>query len=127
MYSEDMKEFMVKVVGRSGLGQQSTYLPQAINPMFGEEPKNDMATAMLEAKTVMCGAVEDLLNKTGELFSSSPQQGWGETTKEKRQLHVAVGVAAAGPTKMQHSATFCSHHVLPTKSLCQSVCRAACL
>lgn len=65
MYSESMKDFMVKVIARSGLGQQSTYLPEAINPMFGEEPKNDMATAMLEAKTVMCGAVEDLLSKTG--------------------------------------------------------------
>lgn len=57
---------MVKVVERSGLGQKSTYLPKAINPMFGQEPKNDMATAMLEAKAVMCGAVEELLTKTGD-------------------------------------------------------------
>lgn len=66
MYSEGTRDFMVKVVSRSGLGQKSTYLPKAINPMFGQEPKNDMATAMLEARTVMCGAVEELLTKTGQ-------------------------------------------------------------
>ena len=66
MYDQSTRDGMVKVVSRSGLGQKSTYLPRAINPMFGEEPKNDMTTAMMEAKTVMCGAVEELLTKTGQ-------------------------------------------------------------
>ncbi|KAF6265202.1 FAE1/Type III polyketide synthase-like protein-domain-containing protein [Scenedesmus sp. NREL 46B-D3] len=65
MYSEDMKDFMVKVVSRSGLSQKGTYLPKAINPIHAREPINDMATAGLEAKAVMTGAVEDLLAKTG--------------------------------------------------------------
>jgi hypothetical protein len=42
-----------------------TYLPKAINPIHAKEPVNDMATAGLEAKAVMSGAVEDLLAKTG--------------------------------------------------------------
>lgn len=32
MYSPAMKEFMVKVVERSGLSQNGTYLPPAIHP-----------------------------------------------------------------------------------------------
>jgi hypothetical protein len=42
-----------------------TYLPKAINPIHAKEPVNDMATAGLEAKAVMGGAVEDLLAKKG--------------------------------------------------------------
>lgn len=65
MYSEDMKDFMVKVVTRSGLSQKGTYLPPSINPILAKEPHNDMATALKEAQQVMCGAVEELLAKTG--------------------------------------------------------------
>eukprot|EP00879_Flechtneria_rotunda_P028867 GHRR01031100.1.p1 GENE.GHRR01031100.1~~GHRR01031100.1.p1 ORF type:complete len:243 (-),score=83.47 GHRR01031100.1:164-892(-) len=65
MYSEELRDFMVKVVTRSGLNQSGTFLPAAVNPLLSKEPKYDMATAMEEAKAVMTGAVEDLLAKTG--------------------------------------------------------------
>eukprot|EP00775_Hariotina_reticulata_P006451 gene6451-6680_t len=65
MYSEGMKDFMVKVVERSGLSQSGTYLPAPINPMITPEPRNDITAALQEAKEVMTGAVEELLAKTG--------------------------------------------------------------
>jgi len=34
MYSPEMKDFMVKVVSRSGLSQNGTYLPPAIHPQL---------------------------------------------------------------------------------------------
>jgi hypothetical protein len=66
MYSEEAKDFLVKVLERSGLSAKGTYLPAAIHPQLSPEPKYDMDTAMLEAKMVMTGAVQDLMDKTGE-------------------------------------------------------------
>ena len=66
MYSTEAKDFMVKVLERSGLSSEGTYLPAAIHPQLTPEPKYDMDTAMLEAKMVMTGAVQDLMTKTGE-------------------------------------------------------------
>lgn len=59
------REFVIKVVERSGLNMNGTYLPKAINPALTPDPQNDMATAMTEARMVMCGAVEELLAKSG--------------------------------------------------------------
>lgn len=41
--------------------------------MLSREPKYDMATAKLEAEMTMCGALSDLLDKTGGLGFSRPK------------------------------------------------------
>jgi hypothetical protein len=55
----------LKVVEKSGLNRDGTYLPPAIHPTFAKEPKFDMKTAMTEAEMVMGGVVADVLEKTG--------------------------------------------------------------
>lgn len=55
----------LKVVEKSGLNRDGTYLPPAIHPSFAKEPKYDMKTAMVEAEMVMGGVVADVLEKTG--------------------------------------------------------------
>ncbi|KIY96628.1 3-ketoacyl-CoA synthase 6 [Monoraphidium neglectum] len=65
MYIEENTQFQLKVVKKSGLDVDGTYLPPAIHPSIADEPKTDMKTAMLEAEMVMGGAVSDLLEKTG--------------------------------------------------------------
>jgi len=65
MYVEENTQFQIKVLEKSGLDRDGTYLPPAIHPSIAKEPKTDMKTAMLEAEMVMGGAVGDLLEKTG--------------------------------------------------------------
>lgn len=65
MYVEENAQFQLKVVEKSGLNRDGTYLPPAIHPTFAKEPKFDMKTAMIEAEMVMGGVVADLLEKTG--------------------------------------------------------------
>lgn len=65
MYVEENAQFQLKVVEKSGLNRDGTYLPPAIHPTFAKEPKYDMKTAMVEAEMVMGGVVADLLEKTG--------------------------------------------------------------
>lgn len=55
----------LKVVEKSGLNRDGTYLPPAIHPSFAKEPQYDMKTAMVEAEMVMGGVVADVLEKTG--------------------------------------------------------------
>lgn len=55
----------LKVVEKSGLNRDGTFLPPAIHPSFAKEPKYDMKTAMIEAEMVMGGVVADVLEKTG--------------------------------------------------------------
>lgn len=57
---------MIKIFDRSGINPHGTYLPWNINPLCTTTPKNGMDVAMEEARMVMCGAVSDLLAKTGE-------------------------------------------------------------
>lgn len=64
-YIEENTQFQLKVVAKSGLDVDGTYLPPAIHPSIAPEPKTDMKTAMVEAEMVMGGAVSDLLEKTG--------------------------------------------------------------
>lgn len=66
MYIEENTQFQIKVLNKSGLDKDGTYLPPAIHPSLAAEPKTDMKTSMLEAEMVMGGAVADLLEKTGE-------------------------------------------------------------
>jgi len=65
LFPQDQAEFMLRVAERSGLGFNATYWPPAINPMVNPILRNDMATAMVEAEMVMCGAVQELLDRTG--------------------------------------------------------------
>lgn len=55
----------LKVVEKSGLNRDGTFLPPAIHPSFAKEPKYDMKTAMIEAEMVMGSVVADVLEKTG--------------------------------------------------------------
>ncbi|KIY93827.1 3-ketoacyl-CoA synthase 5 [Monoraphidium neglectum] len=89
MYVEENTQFQLKVVRKSGLDVDGTYLPPAIHPSIADEPKTDMKTAMLEAEMVMCGAVSDLLEKTG----TWPGTGWGlQTPREGGMLPGAQGI-----------------------------------
>ncbi|KAL3640304.1 3-ketoacyl-CoA synthase 11 [Castilleja foliolosa] len=59
--SPENMEFQRKIIERSGLGQK-TYFPEALSRM---PPNPCMAEARKEAETVMFGAIDDLLAKTG--------------------------------------------------------------
>lgn len=72
MYVEENAQFQLKVVEKSGLNRDGTYLPPAIHPTYAKEPKYDMKTAMVEAEMVMGGVVADLLEKTGGSVRSLP-------------------------------------------------------
>jgi hypothetical protein len=57
------------VFTRSGISPCGTYLPAWINPVHTKEPKYDMDTAKKEAEMTMCGALSELLEKTGAASS----------------------------------------------------------
>lgn len=63
---EEIKRFMFKVMQQSGLSLTGTYLPANINPMITTEPKCDDRSSLEEARTVMGGAVQELLDRSGE-------------------------------------------------------------
>jgi FAE1/Type III polyketide synthase-like protein len=69
-YLQEVKDenfdFICKVFERSGLSPEGTYLPAWINPTHTKEPKYDMDYAKKEAEMTMCGAMSELLEKTGE-------------------------------------------------------------
>lgn len=58
-------EFLWKVFIKSGISPHATYLPECIHPKHVEAPKNDVDSARKEAEMVMCGALSELLEKTG--------------------------------------------------------------
>jgi len=60
-FTEENLLFQKKILERSGLGQ-STYFPEAV---LRVPPNPCMAEARKEAETVMFGAIDDLLAKTG--------------------------------------------------------------
>ncbi|CAL9083798.1 unnamed protein product, partial [Musa textilis] len=60
-FTEENLAFQKKILERSGLGQ-STYFPEAL---LSSPPNPCMAEARKEAETVMFGAIDDLLQKTG--------------------------------------------------------------
>jgi len=61
-------EFISKVFLRSGISPCGTYLPAWINPVHTSKPKYDMDIAKKEAEMTMCGAVAELLERTGAEF-----------------------------------------------------------
>jgi len=63
---EENFEFISRIFERSGISPTNTYLPAAIHPVHNKDrPHYDMDAAKVEAEMVMCGAVSDLLEKTG--------------------------------------------------------------
>ncbi|KAM7485444.1 hypothetical protein LguiA_001453 [Lonicera macranthoides] len=61
IFNEENLAFQKKILERSGLGQR-TYFPEAL---FQIPPNPCMAEARKEAKMVMFGAIDELLEKTG--------------------------------------------------------------
>eukprot|EP00882_Tetradesmus_deserticola_P000731 GHRQ01000798.1.p1 GENE.GHRQ01000798.1~~GHRQ01000798.1.p1 ORF type:complete len:504 (+),score=238.10 GHRQ01000798.1:145-1656(+) len=62
----DLLDFCYKIVSRSGLSENGTYLPKAIHPKYScVTPKTSIDDAMDEARMVMCGAMEGLLKRQG--------------------------------------------------------------
>lgn len=88
MYVEENAQFQLKVVEKSGLNRDGTYLPPAIHPTFAKEPKYDMKTAMIEAEMVMGGVVSDLLEKTGIVPNSWLTDSWRKKGHRVRRLHI---------------------------------------
>lgn len=84
----------LKVVEKSGLNRDGTFLPPAIHPSFAKEPKYDMKTAMIEAEMVMGSVVADVLEKTGihqtltfPLQTSTAPADGGYCRVGQKQLH----------------------------------------
>lgn len=48
MYSEDMKDFVVKVHAKSGIDPDGTFLPACINPCLAPEPRHGIPEALDE-------------------------------------------------------------------------------
>jgi 3-ketoacyl-CoA synthase len=65
LYSPEKVEFVDKLLSRTGIDPEGTYLPPWLNPEYTNSPKTDMETALKEAHMVMGGAVSELLDKTG--------------------------------------------------------------
>lgn len=65
VYSDDKRDFLLKIATKSGIDMEGSFLPAWLNPHFCDAPKNDMDTARKEAEMVMCGAVSEVLDKTG--------------------------------------------------------------
>lgn len=62
----DLLDFCYKIVLKSGLSDNGTYLPKALNPNFNlMKAKSSIDDAYVEAQQVCCGAVEGLLNRAG--------------------------------------------------------------
>ncbi|KAF8071135.1 CUT1 [Scenedesmus sp. PABB004] len=62
----DTLDFCYKIVSRSGLSDNGTYLPKAIHPKYNcIAPKTSIDDAMEEARMVICGAIDGLLKKQG--------------------------------------------------------------
>ena len=65
-YTEESLEFQERISQRNGLGN-GTYFP----PSLHQEPPNcNMDTAREEAELVLFGVVEEVLQKTGQIFLS---------------------------------------------------------
>lgn len=54
---------MAKVLVKSGLGLETTYLPPGVNPLVSEKPQTDVNMSNAEAEMVMQGCVTELLER----------------------------------------------------------------
>eukprot|EP00877_Chromochloris_zofingiensis_P011287 jgi/Chrzof1/6411/Cz18g09190.t1_LCKAS6 len=58
-------DFYRQVYARSGLADFNTHMPPKIHPCLSHGPQTDMTSAMEEAKMVLFGVVQQLLDQTG--------------------------------------------------------------
>lgn len=65
LYMPETERLALKVLEKSGLGLNSTYLPPAVHPCHTHEPSACHGNAHYEAEMVMLGAVRELLDKIG--------------------------------------------------------------
>ncbi|PNW84282.1 hypothetical protein CHLRE_04g228150v5 [Chlamydomonas reinhardtii] len=63
MYSEGIKDFLWKVLLKSGLSTETTFLPKAVHPCHTRLPDSTVPTALEEARVVMVGAIDELLGR----------------------------------------------------------------
>ena len=67
----DLLDFSYKIVVKAGLAEDGTYLPRSIHPDYNfHTPQTDIPAAREEAEMVMCGAIDLLMKKQGELSAS---------------------------------------------------------
>jgi len=64
-WTPELEAFGMGLLEKTGIDPEGSYLPPAVNPLLTDTPRNDIDSAMEEARMVMCGAVQDLLTKTG--------------------------------------------------------------
>eukprot|EP00877_Chromochloris_zofingiensis_P011289 jgi/Chrzof1/6413/Cz18g09230.t1_LCKAS7 len=62
-------DFYRQVYVRSGLADYNTYMPPKVHPCLSHGPQTDMTSAMEEAKMVLFGVVQQLLDQTGGVQS----------------------------------------------------------
>eukprot|EP00879_Flechtneria_rotunda_P009498 GHRR01009942.1.p1 GENE.GHRR01009942.1~~GHRR01009942.1.p1 ORF type:complete len:363 (+),score=101.85 GHRR01009942.1:842-1930(+) len=65
LYMPETERLATKVLEKSGLSPNATYLPPAVHPCHTMEPLPCHGEAHCEAEMVMIGAVRELLDKTG--------------------------------------------------------------
>jgi hypothetical protein len=56
---------MGRVFVKSGISPITTYLPACVHPKFVPFPRTSLDLAREEAEMVMCGAINELLERTG--------------------------------------------------------------
>eukprot|EP00877_Chromochloris_zofingiensis_P010096 jgi/Chrzof1/533/Cz01g19090.t1_LCKAS2 len=62
----DLLDFNYKIMLKSGLSDNGTYLPKAIHPVYNcESPITHLAAGMEECRMVVCGAMEGLMKRAG--------------------------------------------------------------
>ncbi|KAG2486089.1 hypothetical protein HYH03_015290 [Edaphochlamys debaryana] len=60
-----MKDFLWKVLLKSGLSPETTYLPKAVHPCHVRAPDMSIPAALAEARMVIFGAVDELRERIG--------------------------------------------------------------
>lgn len=65
--SPETHEFVKKVFEKSGIDKNGSYLPKNLHPQHTDDPKGGLDESFAEARLVMGGAVEEVIQKTGKL------------------------------------------------------------
>lgn len=65
LYMPETERLATKVLEKSGLSPNCTYLPPAVHPCHTPEPDFSHGATHYEAEMVMLGAVQEVLDKTG--------------------------------------------------------------
>ena len=106
-FSDESLEFQRRISQRNGLSEE-TYLPPALHTL---PPNVTMETAREEARMVLFGAVQDVLDRTG-----SPPQHWADS---------ALSVSVCGPSLGRLCVSRCirPHTARSTLAGCAGVAR----